>query len=451
MPLLGVLPRFMAAPLDCLRDAAHIGPVVALGPNTYFVNDLDEIKYILQENHRNYDRRDAPTFRKLRPLLGNGLVLNAGESWLQQRRLLQPAFQHGRLITTGVVPGMVETVAAMLEQWQTTLAPGATLDLAAELTRMAMHIIMQSMFSTDISGQSETLIAAMTFALAYMSQRVLSFITVPERWPTPHNRAFARAMHALDTFVYRIIAERRQSGNEMNDLLGVLLAARDAETGAGMSDRQLRDEVMTLFIAGHETAATTLAWAWSLIATHPEVERRLYTEVDAVLAGRTPTAADLSALTYTRQIIDETLRLYPAAWLVSRSPNADDIVGGYRVPAGAMIFLCPYIAHRNAQVWKNPDAFDPERFTPQAVASRPRHAYWPFGMGPRTCIGNYLAVMEAQISIAMIAQSYQLRLPPGAVVEPQAGVTLRPRDGMPMRMYPPGTVGETFDDPAIYP
>lgn len=189
-------------------------------------------------------------------------------------------------------------------------------------------------------------------------------------------------------------------------------------------------------IAGHETAATTLAWAWYLITTHPEVKRRLYSEVDTVLAGRAPMAADLPALTYTRQIIDETLRLYPAAWLVSRSPNSDDSIGNYRVPAGALIIVCPYIAHRNAQVWDDPEAFDPERFTPQAVALRPRHAYWPFGMGPRMCIGNYLAVMEAQISIAMIAQSYQLRLPPGIVVEPQAGVTLRPRNGMPMTLYP---------------
>jgi cytochrome P450 len=212
----------------------------------------------------------------------------------------------------------------------------------------------------------------------------------------------------------------------MDDLLGMLLAARDEETGEGMSDTQLRDEVLTLFVAGHETTATTLAWAWSLLAAHPEVEQRLHAEVDTVLGGRTPTVADLPALSYTRMIVDETLRLYPAGWLFSRMPEADEEVDGYRIPAKSTVFISPYITHRHPDFWQNADTFDPQRFAPEQSESRPRYAYFPFGGGPRMCIGNNFALMEAHLIVAMIAQTYRLRLAPGAVVEPKAGVTLHP-------------------------
>ena len=432
-PVLGVFPRFMRAPVACMTDAAQYGPVVYLGMNSYLVHHPDGVKYILQENNRNYDNRDTPAWNKLRPLLGNGLVLNSGQSWLQQRRLMQPAFHRKRIAT--LTTTMTDESAAMIARWQAPAARGTPLDILAETTNLTMQIILKTMFSTDLGDDTEAVAHAMTTVLERTGKRLRSLASVPERWPTPGNRAFRRALHTLDAFVYRIIAERRRNGKDMDDLLGMLLAARDEETGEGMSDRQLRDETMTMFVAGHETTSTLLAWIWHLVAAHPDVERRLHAEVGAALDGRTPTAADLSALPYLRMVIDETLRLYPPGWILTRSPEADDEVGGYRIPAKSVIFLSPYLTHRHPDYWENADTFDPERFAPEHAAGYARFAYWPFGGGPRQCIGNNFALMEAQLIVAMVAQSYRLQPLPGTVVEPTAGVTLQPR-GLRMTVHP---------------
>ena len=303
---------------------------------------------------------------------------------------------------------------------------------------MTMRVILKSMFSTDIASEDEfaVLSRAISVALAQIGKRVLSLVSVPESWPTPGNRAFDEAIRTLDAYVYRIIDERRRSGKEMDDLLGMLLEARDAETGEGMSDTQLRDEVMTLFLAGHETTANLLTWAWPLIAMHPEVEQRLHAELDTVLGGRLPTAADLQALRYTRMIIDETLRMYPIAWLVSRRPNEDDNVGGYRIPAGANVLVSPYVIHHSPTYWENPEQFDPERFAPDREDNRPRYAYFPFGGGPRMCIGNSFALMEAQLIIATVAQAYRLRLASDEKPELNASITLIPRKPIMMNALP---------------
>lgn len=433
-PLLGVVPQFVRAPLECLTGAATYGPLVHLGRNMYLLNHPDSIKYVFQENHRNYDDRQTPVLNKLKTLLGNGLVRNEGESWLRQRRLMQPAFHRKRIAALAEV--MTAETAATIERWRPAAEQGAPIDLVAEMTRLTMQIILKTMFGTDVGDQAETLSRAVTVTIEQANRRIASLIDIPESWPTPANRAYRRALATLDTFVYRIIDERRRSGKDMDDLLGMLLAARDEETGEGMSDTQLRDEVMTLFLAGHETTANALAWAWPAIAAHPEVERRLHEEVDSVLGGRIPTVQDLAALPYARMVFDETLRLYPAAWLVMRSPAEDDEIAGYHVPAKSVLLGSPYISHRDPAYWEDPETFDPERFTPERSASRPRYAYWPFGGGPRMCIGNNLALMEAQIIIAMVAQAYRLRVAEGQVLEPKAGVTLRPRYGVRMTVHP---------------
>jgi len=245
-----------------------------------------------------------------------------------------------------------------------------------------------------------------------------------------------RTIHTLDQLVYRMIAERRSRETERDDLLSMLLSAQDEETGQGMNDRQVRDEVMTLLLAGHETTANTLTWTWYLLSQSPEVERRLHAELNEVLDGRVPTVADLPELKYTRMVIEEALRLYPPTPLLSRKAIAGDEVQGYPIAANSMIMISPYAVHRHPALWEEPERFDPERFTPERAAARSAYAYFPFGGGPRICIGNNFAMMEAQLILSTVAQRYQLRLIPGHPVEPQMVVTLRPRYGLPMTLHP---------------
>jgi cytochrome P450 len=254
--------------------------------------------------------------------------------------------------------------------------------------------------------------------------------------PTPRNRRFLAARATLDAIVYRIIAERRQRPDEHDDLLAMLMQARDEETGEGMSDRQLRDEVVTLFLAGHETTANALTWASFLLSTHVAVERRLRAEVDEALQGRVPTASDLPRLPYTRMVIDETLRLYPPAWITNRRAIEADAVCGYRIPADATVSISPYVTHRDPTLWENPEGFDPERFPPERSARRPHYAYFPFGGGPRQCIGKGFALMEATLVLALLTQRYELHLVSGRWVETEALATLRPRYGMWMAAHP---------------
>ncbi len=238
-----------------------------------------------------------------------------------------------------------------------------------------------------------------------------------------------------NSVVYRIIAERQASGRSANDLLSMLLDAEDAETGERMTPQQVRDEMMTIFLAGHETTATTLAWACYLLAQHPDVERKLRDELDAVLGGRIPTTQDLPRLTYTRMVIDEVLRLYPAAWMFGRRLLADDELCGYHIPAGTKITISPYITHRFPSLWEQPEVFDPQRFAPERPVARPRFAYYPFAGGPRVCIGNTFALMEGQLILAMIYQTFRLRLLPGHPVRPKPTATLQPHPGVWMTLH----------------
>jgi cytochrome P450 len=258
----------------------------------------------------------------------------------------------------------------------------------------------------------------------------------PPRVPTPRNRRQRAALRALDAAVYGIIAARRRGETSGDDLLGLLMSVRDEDTGACMSDQQLRDEVITLFVAGHETTAVALTWVWHLLAGHPDAAERVRAELTAVLGDRAPVAVDLSKLPYARMVIDEAMRLYPPAWITNRQAIADDQVCGYHIPAGAILLVSPYVMHRHPAYWERPDAFEPERFAPECSAGRPAYAYFPFGGGPRQCIGKGLALMEAQLILALVAQRFQLRHAPGHQVEPQALLTLRPRGGLPMFVEP---------------
>lgn len=416
-------PDLWQNPLQTLVDAAHeYGDVVCLDPHErriYLVTHPEHIKHVLQDNYRNY-RRDADSFKLL---AGNGLIVSEGDFWLRQRRLIQPAFHRQQI--AAMTATMTEVTTAMLASWQTAADQGEPLDLLAEMMKLTLTVIVKTMFGGDVNGEVEAAANALDVGQEYLYQQGWDY---GGEHAAAGEAEFRQAMDTLDRMVYRLIDQRRRSGEVRPDLLSMLMQARDEETGEGMSEQQLRDEIVTIFGAGRDTTALGLAWTWYLLDQQPEVERRLRAEVSGVLGGRVPTFADLPHLPYTRQVFEEALRLYPPGWMTARLSLGEDEIGGYSIPANAEVFLCPYVTHRRPDLWNQPDRFDPERFTPERVAERPRFAYFPFGGGPRVCIGNTFALAEAQVVLAMATQGYRLRLFPGCQVEPEALITLRPKN-----------------------
>jgi cytochrome P450 len=396
---------------------------------TYMIFHPRDVKHVLQENHRNYSK-DTYLMHFLSPLLGQGLFTNDGQSWLHQRRLMQPAFHRKQLAIFGTL--MTDATGAMLERWQDTATREQPLDVSTEMMRLTLRVVGQALFSIDLSDETDIVGQAFTALMTPFTDYIYHPVP-PLGFPTPRNRRIQQAIHTLDGVVQEIITERRQD-DDKGDLLSMLLLARDEETGEGMNDRQVRDEVMTLLLAGHETTSNALSWTWYLLSQHPDAESRLHAELEQVLGGRIPTVEDLPRLAYTRMVLEEALRLYPPAVGFNRKALADDEVGGYVVPANTLIWLSPYATHRHPEFWEHPEVFDPERFSPERSAGRPHFAHFPFGGGPRLCIGSNFAMMEAQLILATIAQRYRLRLLPGHQVEPQVLLTMRPRNGLPMTL-----------------
>ena len=437
---LGLL-RFLAfgSPRDLLgfyMDAAKTyGDIVHFGSgsfSTYFLVHPDYIKHVLQDNNRNYPKKNRFN-DMLKPLAGESLLTSDGEVWRQRRRMSQPSFHRERI--AGFATSMTDATQAMLERWEPLAEQRQPFDVGREMQRITLSIVGRALFSADISGDTDEMGQAVTEIFQHFNHRFTHPLSLPESVPTPRNRRFHKAIERLDAVAYRLIAEHRQAETEYADLLSMLIAARDEETGEGLNDQQIRDEVGTFLGAGHETTAVTLAWTWYLLSKHPEVERKLHAEVDAVLEGRVPTIADIPQLSYTKMVIQETMRLYPPAWALSRGILNDDEIDGYRIPAGALMALSPYVTHRHADFWDNPEGFDPERFTPEQIAERPRYAYFPFGGGPRQCIGNEFALMEAQLIVAMVAQKYRLHLVPGQRIEPEPIFTLRPSSSVQVTLH----------------
>jgi len=420
-------------PLAFLRWAAReYGDVVRFDAWPFIIHVLhhpDHIKHVLQDNNRNYWKGNL--MRRVKPLIGEGLFTSEGDFWRRQRRLAQPAFHRQRI--EGFTTIMSSAGARMLDGWETAAAKGTPIDLMEHMSRVTLRVVGQALFGVDLIGEAAGVGRAMLSALQFVSEEAFSLFPSWLLVPTPRNLRFRRARAALDRVVLGII-DRRRGGSGGDDLLAMLMEARDEATGEGMSDRQLRDEIMTLMLAGHETTAVTLAWACLLLAQHPEVGDRVRREVASVLAGRAPALADLSRLELTRRVIDETLRLYPPVAVISRETYAADEIDGYAIPAKSGVMLSPYVTHRHPAFWPDPERFDPGRFTPEQVAARPRFAYFPFSGGPRLCIGNEFALMEAQILLAMIMQRYRVEVAPGHTVQHEIRVTLRPRQ--PMLMVP---------------
>jgi cytochrome P450 len=390
-----------------------------------------DVKYILHDNHRNYWK--GVVFGKLKRVAGEGLVFSDGELWRRQRQLIQPAFHRTRVAAMAEM--MIAKTRAMIEEWDATASSGRPLDVAEEMSRLTLGIVTRALFGTDLGQQDDDEFRrAVTAGMAYANHLLNHLFTPPLVVPTPANLRARRALASLDRIIAEMIAERRRDASEGGDLLSMLIRAVDSDDKRGMDDRQLRDECVTFLVAGHETTAVALSWTWYLLAGHPEVERRLHAEIDAVLGHRAPTMADLDALPYTRMIIEESMRLYPPVWGTNRQAHADDVVGGVRVPAGSTVTISPYVTHRNPGFWEDPERFDPERFTAQRSVDRPEYAYLPFGGGPRRCVGNQFAMLEAQLVLALVAQRFALRCVPGHPVEPHPILTLRPRRGLVMTL-----------------
>jgi cytochrome P450 len=427
--------RIMRHPLESIgADWKRYGEVVRYRLGTmqvFLVVHPDGVKQVLQENHRNYLK--SADYQILKRLLGEGLLTSEGPLWLRQRRLMAPMFHRQRIAEFGAT--MVDSTLKMLDRWSARTSDSSAFDVCNEMMHLTLEIVARVLFKVEIEGDLAHRIGRdVTVSNERLGQFDLG--TLLPWLPTPRNREFRQAVLSLDAIVAGIIAEHRRSGEDRGDLLSLLLAARDQDTGEAMSDRQVRDEALTLILAGHETTANALAWTWYLLSQHPDVEQKLHAELAEVLGGRAPTVADLPNLRYTSMVIDESMRLYPPAWSVGRSPIADDEILGFKVPKGSSVMLSQWLTHRHPDFWEDPERFDPERFTPERAANRPRYAYFPFGGGPRQCIGNIFALTEANLILAAVAQKYRLRMVPGYRVELQPLVTLRPRHGLKMTLDP---------------
>lgn len=432
-PLTGVLRELRRDSLGFLTSTfQQYGDVSRywLGPlRSHLIVHPDGVRHVLQEHVRNYTK-DHVSYGMLRWAAGNGLLTSQGDFWLRQRRLAQPAFHRQRIAALGEL--MVDRSEELLAGWEKRAADGQPIAIDEEMMGLALGIVGDALFGSNVRRQTESVHRNFTVISEQVIARFRSFNLLPPVLPTRFDRAWRRAMAELDRVVYAIIAERRQSGEDSGDLLSMLMLARDEETGEQMNDRQLRDEVLTMLVAGHETTANLLTWAWALLDAHPQVAERLRAELVAVLGDRRPAVADLPRLRYTRMVIDETLRLYPPVYILSRQVAADDTIGDYRIPAGSAVDISPYLTHRHPAFWDEPERFEPERFAPERAAARHKYAYFPFSTGPRMCIGNSFALIEATLILATAARRFRPRLANGTIPQPVPLITLRPAGGMPM-------------------
>ena len=421
----GSLPAMRRDPirllLDSVRDYGEIVHFRMFNRDVVVLANPDHVRHVFQDNYRNYSKQ-TPGFKVLRTFLADGLLTNEGEAWLKQRRIAQPAFHRGRI--AAFAQTMTAAAEALADQWDTDDA--SDVDLTAAMMRLTLRIVGETLLSTDVSHEADRVGQALTVALRSANRSIRRVIEVPLWLPTPTNLRLRRSLATLDSLVYAMIETRRRSTKDEGDLLSMLMQARDEKTGEAMSNRQLRDEVMTIFLAGHETTAIALGWTWYLLSKHATAARRLREELANVLGGRSVRLDDLPGLVYTEQIIKESMRLFPPAWIISRCAIDADRIGGYDIPARTIIFTSPYVTHRLARLWENSDRFEPERFDSARVTALPAFACFPFGGGPRRCIGNTFVMMELVLVVATIAQRCRLDLATGEQPGLSPTITLRP-------------------------
>jgi cytochrome P450 len=431
-PLLGNIPDvaggFLQANYANFKKYGDIFRYQLRDRNVHIVSSPELAQYILVDHNTEFPKGKA----LLRLILGNGLVTNNDHDlWLVQRRMMQPMFHKQRLTAMG--DKIVAACQRMVERWQRQELE-EPLELSFEMMQVTLDIITRTMFSKDIMADVGRIGPIVGQATHFIQGRIQSPFALPLKFPTPANLAFQRSVNELDSFIYQLIEERRGMTEKPGDLLDMLLEVRDADTGEGMTDEQLRDEVITIFGAGHETTANTLSFAFYMLSQHPEILKKVQTELDTVLQGRSPTLADLANLPYSKQVLEETLRLYPAAPAVTpRLVTKNTKLNGFHIPEGAIFLINIFNIHRHPKYWDDPETFDPERWA-EGENLKHRLAYMPFGAGPRKCIGNNLAMMEGQLLLAMVLQKFELRLAQDKVELEQA-ITLRPKGGLKMTLH----------------
>ena len=413
------------------RLASRYGDLVHLyvaREHLYLVNHPAHVRDILVTHSRSFKKGRG--LEGAKRLLGEGLLTSEGQTHLRQRRLIQPAFHRDRLVAYASI--MTAHAARLRDRW----TDGATIDVAQDMMRLTLGIVGRTLFGTDVEAQAPEVGRALTAVMQTFWMTTLPFFDRLESLPIPALARGRRARAELDRIIYGMIAERRRHPEDRGDLLSMLLMAQDLEgDGAGMTDRQVRDEAMTIFLAGHETTANALSWTWYLLGEHPEVEARMHDEIDRVLGGRLPTMDDVPKLPFVEQVVTESMRLYPPAWIIGRRALVPYEIDGYRLPARSILVFSPYLVQRDARWFPEPTRFVPERWTPAFKATLPQFAYMPFGGGPRRCIGDQFAWTELILVASTIAQRWKLRLVPGHPVAPQAVVTLRLKHGLKMTVH----------------
>jgi cytochrome P450 len=440
---LGNLRALVTEPLGLLEgirgDPRPLVPMRLGTLRAYLVNDPALVQEVLVHGHRDVGKGIGRRGRQpLRRGLGNGLLTSSGEEHLRNRRLVQPVFHRERV--AGYAATMVSLTERMLAGWQ----DGERRDLRVDMSALTLEIVCATMFGEDFDDALRAAVRDNVEAgLALSGRLVLPGAAVIESLPLPSSRRLRSTRRRLDAAVYAVIARRRTLPDPGADLLGLLVDARDPEDGSALPDGQIRDEVITILMAGHETTANALTWTWYLLAQNPDVEAALAAELDAVLAGRPPGAGDLPALDLTGRILTESMRLYPPVWMTVRRLLRRREVAGIDIAPPALLMISPWLLHRDARWFPDPERFDPDRWSAGRSAHRPRYAYVPFGAGPRQCIGNGFAVTEAVLVLATLAQRWCVRPVPGRPVVPQPLITLRPREGLPARVHRRGPVGET--------
>src|SRR5258706_8918393 len=416
--------------LRVLLDASRTyGDIVRLqlfpGVNIYLLNNPDYIHYVLVGHPEQFHK--GPAFKKnTKEFIGEGLLTSEDDFHRKQRGLVQPAFHHARI--SNYANTMVSYTQEMLNTWM----DGETRNIAEDMMGLTLDIVAKTLFDADVSDETQEIGEAITAGIKFVNKRIGAPVRLPAWLPTDSNRKQREMTAYMNNTIMRFIDERRSSGDDKGDLLSMLLLAVDETDGGQMTNGQAKDEAMTLFIAGHETTSNALSWIFYLLSQNPDIEAKLHEELDRVLAGHAPTAADLKQLPYTEMVIKESMRIYPPAWLLTRQAQEDIQIGGYDIPKGTLIMMSPYVMHRDEHYFAEPDRFLPDRWANDFEKGIPRYAYFPFGGGPRVCIGQGFAMMEAQLILATTAQRYHLSLAPDQKVEMQPLITLRPRNGLHM-------------------
>jgi cytochrome P450 len=428
IPLAGLL-AYRKGPLPFFQNlAARYGDIsyFRLGPQgAFFLNHPDYVRDVLVTNNQNFMKGLA--LQRAKRLLGEGLLTSEGEFHRRQKRLAQPAFHRARIAS--YAGAMTDYALQACAPWR----DGDTVDMSEEMMRLTLAIVGRTLFDADVVSDAQEVGEAMTVVMDLFNTIAIPFFEVLQKFPLPQFRRFDKARAKLDAIIFRLIEERRRSGEDRGDLLSMLLLAQDTEgDGGAMTDAQLRDEVMTIFLAGHETTANALTWTWYLLSQNPEAEAKLHAELDRLLAGRLPNFEDVAQLKYTEMVLTESMRLFPPAWALGRIALDDFEIAGYVIPKKSIVLMSQFVMHHDPRYFADPMKFDPERWIPEAREARPQFSYFPFGGGPRRCIGEGFAWMEGILLLATIAQKWRMRLVPNHPVALKPVITLRPKHGMRM-------------------